>query len=128
MSEHIREFRAEDVEDIRKIHSQFYQNEFELPDFLHNFICAFTVHDDNNSIICVGGVRNIAESIIITNKDYNTRHRVNALYQILDASEFVARASQHKELHAFVQDLTWAHHLRKVGFLPIKGKGLVLEL
>lgn len=124
----IREVRQEDVEEIRKIHSRFYQNEFELPDFLNNFICAFSVIDDFNRIICVGGVRNIAESIIITDKDFNTRHKVNALYKVLDASEFIARASKHSELHAFVQDITWMKHLQKVGFQPTKGKALVLEL
>lgn len=124
----IRELRNVDIEKIRKIHSEFYQNEFEFPDFFNNFLCAFVVMDDTSNIITVGGVRPIAEAVIMTDKSFSVRDRRTALYQMLDASEYVARHSNFRELHAFIQDEKWYKHLVKNGFLPTKGKPLVLEL
>ena len=124
----IRAISNADFEKIREIHSQYYQNEFEFPDFYNRFICAFVVATDTGDIVSVGGIRNIAESIVLTDKSFSTRLRRSALYKVLDASEFIARDANIDELHAFVQDSNWEKHLRKVGFLPTKGKSLVLEL
>ena len=124
----IRELRESDVEKIRQIHARYYEDEFDFPDFFNNFICSFLVTNDNNDIVCAGGVRNIAESIVITNKGLSVRTRVNALSQALNASKFIAKKSNQVELHAFVKDPTWHEHLLKVGFSPVKGTTLVLEL
>lgn len=124
----IRPLSTNDIEKIREIHSKYYQDEFEFPDFFNNFLCAFAVTTDTDSIISVGGVRSIAESLVITDKDYNVKTRRAALFRVLDASEFIARDAKYNELHAFVQDEDWYNHLRKIGFLPTKGKPLVLEL
>jgi hypothetical protein len=117
-----------DIDRLRAIHEEHYKDEFLFPDFLNNFICAFVVVDDDDKIISGGGVRMIAESIMITDKDYPLRPRMSALCQVLDASEFVTKHAGLAELHAFVQDDRWYALLQKVGFLPTRGKPLVLEL
>lgn len=124
----IRALEAGDIDEIRRIHHEHYINEFDFPDFLHNFVCAFVVTDDDGKIVSAGGVRLIAESIVVTNKDYSVRDRRTALCYVLDASEFITKHADFKELHAFIQDEDWYNHLQKVGFLPTKGKPLVLEL
>jgi hypothetical protein len=124
----IRALDPNDIDELRKIHEEHYKDEFPFPDFLNNFICAFVVVDDEGGIISGGGVRMIAESIMITDKDYPLRPRLSALCQVLDASEFVTRHAGLAEIHAFVQDDRWYNLLQKIGFLPTKGKPLVLEL
>lgn len=123
----IRALEASDIEQIREIHAKHFSHEFNFPDFLHNFLCAFVVDDDQGKIISAGGVRAIAEVVIVTDKDYPIRPRRSALYQILDVSEFISKKADFGELHAFVQGDNWQRHLRRIGFLPTKGKALVLE-
>jgi hypothetical protein len=124
----IRALTPNDIDEIRKIHNLFYKDEFEFPDFLNNFLCAFVVIDDDEKIISAGGVRMIAESVLITDLNHSTRDRRKALYQVLEASQYLTLNADFKELHAFVQDDKWSRHLNRVGFLPTKGKSLVLEL
>lgn len=126
----IRPFKEEDIEIIRDIHSRFFENEFDFPDFLKGFICAFTIvdDDDSNKIIACGGVRTLAESILITNKDFNPRIRRKALLEVLDASCYFAGKTGHNSVHAFIQDPEWLHHLKRVGFKDCKGKALYMEV
>lgn len=124
----IRALKEEDVDKIREIHSRFYKHEFEFPDFLNNFLCSFIVSDDKEGIITAGGVRLIAEVIAITDKGKSVRKRRSGLYQVLDASMFITKKADFNELHAFIQDEKWYNHLKSIGFLPSKGKSLVLEL
>ena len=122
----IRTIEQSDFEELKRIWLKFYQGEFEFPDFLNKYICAFVVvHDDK--IVSAGGVRTIAESVIITDKDISVRDRGEALYQILEASKFVATRSGYNYLNAFVKDdLKWRKRLLKVGFVP--SEVLSLEL
>lgn len=124
----IRALHTDDIDQLREIHAKYFYNEFEFPDFLNNFLCAFVVVNSEGSIISGGGVRAIAESIVITNKDFPVEERRTALYQILDVSEWLTRKADFNQLHAFVQDEQWQRHLEKVGFHPTKGRALVLEL
>lgn len=118
----IRALRIEDIDKLREIHRKYYEKEFDFPDFLNNFICVFTV-TNNEGIVSTGGVRSIFEIVAITDKDKSVRERRSALYQILDASQFVANG---EALHVFVQDEVWMNHLTKIGFKSTKGKALVL--
>lgn len=123
----IRAFTPDDIERVRDIHEKHYKTEFDYPKFMDNYICAFVVEIDG-SIVSAGGVRNIAEVVLVTNKDKSVAERRAALYQILDASAFIAGRSNHDGLHAFVQDDGWRQHLKKVGFIETKGQALVLPL
>lgn len=123
----IRSMREDDIDQLMRIHEKFYRNEFNFPDFLRHFLCAFVVIDNNERIITGGGVRTIAESILITDLDRHTRERMKALFKVLNASVFIARKSNYDQIHAFIQG-DWKKHLKKVGFNPAKGEALVLGL
>ena len=122
----IREIRKNDLYQLKEIHQKFYENEFNFPDFFENFLCVFTVVDDNDNIISTGGVRTIIEAVAITDKDKSVRARRVALYELLAASQYVINRSGYNELHAFIQDPIWREHLIKAGFVPTKGNALVI--
>jgi hypothetical protein len=124
----IRSIETSDFEQIRAIHEKHYREEFSLPDFINKFICAYVVENSKDKIISVAGVRTIVECIAITNKDASVRERRDALLQILEASKYFAAANGYSELHAFIQEEAWKHHLEKFGFHKTKGKALVLEV
>ena len=117
-----------DIDTLRVIHHNFYRGEFEFPDFLNNFLCSFVViKDGENKIVSAGGVRLIAEAIIITDKQFSVRERRSALYQILDAAEFITKKADFPRLHAVTEDESWKKHLMKIGFHS-RGELLVLDL
>lgn len=121
----IRALDASDINEIRELHEKYFSQEFSFPDFLRGFYCSFVIEDDKG-IISAGGVRPICESVIVTNKDRSVKDRKYALAQVLQASIFVCDNYKFNELHAFIQDDKWEHHLSKVGFKPTKGKSLIL--
>ena len=124
----IRALQPSDIDKLREIHTKFYETEFLFPNFLEKFIGSFVVVDDNENVISGGGVKSIAESIIITNRDYSPHERKSALLQILQASIFVANRNGFEQLHAFVQDDKWHVILKKYGFQDCKGNALFLEV
>lgn len=124
----IRVINVDDINQLRNIHFRYYKDEFEFPNFFDNFLSSFVVTDRNGKIITGGGVRTIAESIIITNKDWIIDERRKALYEMLTASAFTASSREYKQLHAFVQDEKWLKHLKRVGFRETKGQSLILNL
>lgn len=125
----IRELRQEDATRISEIHSQFYHDEFDLSYLLDpKSVGIFVVTDDNDQIICVGGIKPIIESVLITDKNFSVRQRRSALIQVLQASLFTCDRLGYGQLHCFIQDETWLKHLGKFGFKPTKGKALVISL
>lgn len=123
----IRALHPADIDELREIHARYYSKEFEFPDFLNNFLCCFVVVDDKDSIISGGGVRLIAESVLLTDKSRSTRDRRTALLQILDASEYLAKRADFSRLHAVTENEDWKNHLSKIGFHS-RGDLLVLDL
>jgi hypothetical protein len=123
----IRSLEPSDLEFLKEIHEKHFEKEFVLPDFLRNYMCAFTVVDDEG-IITIGGVRPIAEVVTVTNKDRTPHDRLDALYYVLNASIFVAQKHDYGQLHAFVQDKRWSNRLQRNGFVPTKGQSLVLDI
>jgi len=117
-----------DIIELQRIHEKFYKEEFELPDFFKGFLSSFVVTDDEDSPIIIGGVRSIAESVILTNKDMSASDRREALYGALKISIFSSSRFGFNQLHAFIQDEKWLNHLKKVGFKETVGKSIVLNL
>src|SRR5438045_2746536 len=103
----IRAITELDIANIKLIHARFFADEFDFPDFFHNFLCAFLVEDDYGQIISAGGVRTITESILVTNKDVSIRNRYEALNKMLQASMYTCIRTNHDQLHAFIQDESW---------------------
>lgn len=123
----IRALEPDDLQQLEQIHARFYKDEFELPDFFGKFLCAFVIEEDG-TIITAGGVRPIAEAIIVTNKDIDIEARRNALYKILEASMFTCGRTGFDQLHAFIQDDNWKKHLLKIGFKSCKGDAIYLNV
>jgi len=120
------------LEEIERIHGKHFQTEFGVPNFLDRgaFICSFLVTDNDDNIVCAAGVRNICESVIITDKDMPLHKKLEALNKVYEASKVLARQAGHHELHAFVEstNTSWIRWLQKAGFVPTKGQAFVLDL
>lgn len=123
----IRQVRESDFEKLRAIHEKYYRDEFCFAEFERNFLLMF-VSVDNDDIISAGGVRTIAEAVIITDKSKSARIRRKALYEILQVSTFTAAKSGYGSLHAFIQDNGWQKHLLEAGFRQTKGNALVIDV
>lgn len=124
----IKPLELADLEDLQIIHDEFYRDEFAFPDFGNKFLSTFVVIDDNDDIIVGGGVRSLAEAIIMTDMSKSTRDRRKALYHVFQASLFTANQSGYNQLHAFVQNARWARCLKKIGFRNTVGQPLVITL
>jgi hypothetical protein len=75
------------------------------------------VLDDCGKIITAGGVRPLAEALIITDKDALRGNRNRAFREMRAALEFVARTKGFNNLYAFVKsDEHWQSILQRVGF------------
>lgn len=123
----IRLLRKEDFDQVKQIHEKYYKHEFNLNDFYKAFIDAFVI-EENGEIIVAGGVRCIAESLAITNKDFSVRKRRKALLELLEISLHVTEKNNFDQLHCFVQDDSWEKILKEYQFRDCKGKALVIEV
>lgn len=124
----LRAMMPRDLEPVRTIHEKYYGTEFPLPDFVTNYLCAFVVMDENDSIISAGGVRTLLESVLLTDKSFAPEVRKEALLDILVASIHVAKKGKFEGIHAFVQDKKWAARLRRTGFKDTVGQALYLGI
>jgi len=112
--------------DIAQLHELYFKTEFDMPDFM-DFVCAFVVEDEKG-IITAGGVRDIAECILVTDLSLDPRVRIKALYQMLDASTFVCKKSGYEQMYAWSQNYKYTKRLMKNGFRLPQGQSLILDL
>jgi hypothetical protein len=126
----IREFYLSDKKKVDKIYNEFFKDN-EYPDFVNGkFHCSFVVTEDDNDdeIILAGGVKSIAEAIVVTDKNRPVRVRQEALLQALGSTIFIAQGARFRQIHAFVSnDEKYVNHLQKFGFKLIDAKLLVLD-
>jgi hypothetical protein len=123
----IRSYAPEDLEILKEIHKAHFKEEFNLPNFLKNYHCAYTVEDETG-IITIGGVRPIAEAITVTNKDISVKTRREALLMVQEASKFIALRNGYNQLHCFIQNPFYYDQLQKHGFRPTRGRCLVTDI
>lgn len=124
----VKPITADDIEQLRKIHEKHYSQEFDFPDFTTGFYGAFVITNGKGEIVTGGGVKPIAETILVTNKDFGIKERNEALLNVLNVSEFLCRKFGHEQLHVFIQNEKYRNLLMKrVGFKPTKGQALVLN-
>lgn len=122
----IRALLKRDQIQIKDIHEQFYKDEFDLSE-MTNFTCGFTSVDENDKVICAGGIKTLMEMIIVTDKNIDITKRQLALYDMLNTAGKSTKACGYDLLHIFIQDDKWARYLIKhVGFKPTIGKSLVI--
>lgn len=123
----VKNLEEPDLISLRHIHSLYFKDEFSFPDFLYGYLKSFVVLDEDGRIITAGGVRPIMECVLITDLNRTPRERREALLLALEASILPCEQLGYTQLHAFVQDEVWIHHLEKYGFKSTVGKSLVLS-
>lgn len=124
----IREMLWPDKLEADEIYSKYFSHN-EYPDFLdkNEFRCPFVVYDEDR-IVLAGGVKTIAEAVVITDQSLSPRMRQEALFQALGSTIHIAMAMGHEEVYAFVNnDENYVKHLQKFGFRLIDAKLLVLD-
>jgi hypothetical protein len=121
----IRNYQDSDFEQLKIIHERYYKEEFSLNEFMGNFLGLFSAVEDNK-IICVGGVRTIAESVMVTDKSFSVRQRRDVLLKMLQTQSFITGRSGYNQLHAFIQDSHWEQQLKDFGFKECKGKAVFI--
>jgi len=114
----IRGITPEDVVKLNDLHDKYFGDQFEKTDFTRNFLSSFVITDDYDRLVMGGGIRPIAEAIIVTDKEANPHLIGDALLEALQFSRYTCNKSGVEFLHAFVKDKVYARHLIKHGFSP----------
>lgn len=124
----IRYLQPSDEERITDIYHHFF-TDMEFPDFFSGYHCVFVAHK-NDKVISIGGLRPIAEAVVVTDYSSSVRERVDALLQIHNGLTYAAEKLKYKRIYAFTFDQTYTKHLvNRMNFTPIRqSQLLVLEL
>lgn len=123
----IRAFQDKDIKDLERIH-QDYENEFSLSEFNDSRFSDLFVVEQDSRVISLGGIRTLAEVVIVTDKTIPTKDRVQGLQLIRQTSAYIARKNGFDSIHAFVQDKVWLHQLLRNGFRQTQGVALVCDV
>jgi len=127
----IQYIESTDADQIYNIFMNFF-SDMEFPDFYRRFHCSFKVitNDLDNRIIAVGGIRPLAETVVLTNKDFSVRDRMQALLKIFNGVKYAAEKLDYEQIHAFAYDEEYIKHLiNRIGFKYIpENKVLSLDL
>ena len=122
----IRQLETSDLDRIQKLHHKFYEEEYQFTKLFDNLLGSFII-ESGNEIVCAGGVKTIAESILITNKDLELNIKLEGLNHALQINEFIARKSGFDQIHAFIKDdVAWRAWLKKAGFIKCNGSAYYL--
>lgn len=115
-----------DLPELQSVHQRFYEKEFSFPNFLDEFIYPFTIKV-NGKIITAGGIRPIAELVLITDKATPIDERREVFMEALMLSSDIAKRARFHDIHVFVQDEKWMKHLIQIyGFKETAGKSLII--
>ena len=119
-----------DKPEIDRIYKEFFSLN-EYPDFFDRtkFPCPFVVTNDDDAVVVAGGVKNIAEVIVVSNQNFSPRVRLDALLQSLGSAVLIAKEMKHRQLHVFVNhDPKYVGILQRFGFKLLDAELLVLDL
>ena len=119
----VRRFNEADLKQIEKIHSQFHEKNFTLPDVSKAYADAVVERD--GQILGFGILRTITESIMILDLSLPQREKIETLSQLIKESIMM---SQDDSIHSFVENPTFEEVLKKhYGYKSCKGSALYLE-
>ena len=125
----IRELKPEDEFEVLRIYNEYFDH-LEYPDFYDKSIvpCPFVVTDDDGKLILAGGVKLIAEAVVVSDQDRSKKDRFEALLQALGSTIFIAQGMKHQKIFVFVQgNEKYVQTLQKFDFKPLDAKLLVLD-
>lgn len=119
-----------DLDQLRKIHQEFYETEFVFPfDGPNKLLDKYVIENDDGEIIIFGALEVVVEGIVITNKGIDIKERREAFYKLLQCLQFSAKNNNFDTFHLSAQDKKWANHLiKKFGFKPCRGEFLYTEV
>lgn len=126
----IREPHYSDKSEIDRIYKEFFDGN-EYPDFFNKdmFPCPFVVtNEEDTKVLLAGGVKLIAEAVVVSDQSLSKRVRFDALLQALGSTIFITQGMKHHQVHVFVNnDEKYVKTLQRFGFKLIDAKLLVLD-
>lgn len=122
----IRAFTKSDLGQMEKLYDLYFKREYSFPKFME-MICAFVVEDEEGPIV-YGGVRDIPETIAVTDLSRKPKIREEALYKLLDASIFVCKSNNYDQMYVWTQNYKYARRMLKNGFRHPDGESLIFDL
>lgn len=111
-----RPLEIEDVKYLDELHDKYFGHQFSKCDFTKNFLCSFVLTDDNDKIVMGGGIRPLAETVLVTDKSANKHLLGEALLQALQISKYTCNKYNIELLNVFIKDPVYMKHLIKHGF------------
>lgn len=119
----VREFRESDLAEIRKIHSQYHEQGFTMPEISEAY--ANAVVEQDGKVLGLGILRDITESIMILDLSLAARVKSRVLSELVKES---VMKSHHNNVHSFVESASFENVLKKhYGYKTCKGSALCLE-
>ncbi len=122
----VRALTTDDIDAVKELHNRYY-SEFGFPNFMQ-LLNAFVIEDDNGEIIMAGGIEQVAEVVLVTNKSQNKIKIGRALIEAQMVSLFTCKKFGIKEMYAFVNNYEYAKHLIQHGFTEHKLKTLNMKV
>lgn len=111
------------ADDMRRIDEE-WNDQFRITDA---FACVKYV--DGGRMKGAAFLRPIVESVMVLDPSTNKFEKIRATKELLEFGYWSTLKAGADQMHAFVQDLRFAEHLKKQhGFKTCKGEALVKEL
>lgn len=120
----VRAFKEEDLIKIKELHDKYFSG-FDFPDFMQ-MLNSFIIEDDKG-IILAGGLKLVAEIMLVTNMSRSVRTRVKALHEAKIASMFTCLKFEIDEAIAFTDNIDYKDQLIRNGFKDL-GEGLSIQV
>jgi len=121
---YIRRMKKDDEQFLQELSRKNFP-EFEPPDYHDNYFEKFIIESDGELLIG-GGMRKIAEVVLVTDISKSDVKLGKALIQILGHCIFKAKENDIDFLYAFCQNPAYEKHLIMHGFERIRGNPLSL--
>jgi len=115
MSLKTRSVNKKDIPFLRALHEKYY-SEFEMIDFT-KLLNGFIIETEKDEFVMAGGVKPLAETLLITDKEMPLTTIGRALIEAQMISMYTCNAFKIEDLVAYVNDENYAKHLMKHGFL-----------
>ena len=109
-----REVSSDDYEQIKKLNDAYYP-QFEVPNFKYIWN-GFVIEDETNEMVMAGGVELTGEAMLVSNLTKSRIKLGKALVVAQGACAYTCNRLGVRNLHAFVDNPSYARHLMKHGF------------
>lgn len=122
----LRKVKESDSDRISEIYRKHHTDTFGLPNL--NRAIDHILLEENNEIVAVGAILQLAEALIILDSSMPKPTRVKAIMKLLNVAIKQARTHKVGQLHAFVKNEKLVHLLERFGFKRVTDVPLVLNI